>query len=213
MSRQKPASLSVRLATVLGAAATALVVTVYPARSAAAQTQTVYNTSLPSLIHVAIREGNNPRGPILWVQTVGFEEYCDDVLPNEWMPSWSPEALRAGAVAIKMFAWYHTLHPVTIAGFTFDVDNTTNFQEYKYLSGTTVTNAATRSTWREVFVPPSGVIQQLDYRAGIPNSPNWAFVGSQRMAQWGSQYWGAVALMSHLNILNLYYPGLTMRYI
>lgn len=182
--------------------------------SVSAQTSnTVDNTAMPSVIRVAVRANNDPRGAILWVQTVGFQEYCDDVLPNEWMSSWSSQALRAGAVAIKMFAWYHSLHPVTVDGFTFDVDNTTNFQEYKYLSATTLTDTAVQDTWRLVLVPQTGEILQLDYRAGIPNNPNWAFVGSQRMAQWGTEYWGQVARLSYVSILSLYYPGRSIRWI
>jgi len=64
----------------------------------------LYNVKLLVVIRVAIRAGNDPRGPILWVQTIGFQQYCTDVLPNEWIPSWDPQALEAGAMAVKMFA-------------------------------------------------------------------------------------------------------------
>lgn len=171
-----------------------------------AQTHTVYNTTYPSVIRVAIRAYNNPVGPILYVQTLGFEEYCRDVLPNEWYPSWSPESLKAGAIAVKMFGWYHTLHPVTVDGFTFDVDNTTNFQYFKYLSGTVKTNQALQDTWNIVYVPPSGEIKELEYRAGIPNNENPWFLGTDIMSQWGSQYWGHIAKLPSQHILNLYYP-------
>lgn len=181
-----------------------------------AQAQTFHsldNTAYPSVIRVAIRADNNPVGPIQYVQTIGFKEYCEDVLPNEWMPSWSPDALRAGAVAVKMFAWYHTLHPVTKDGFTYDVDNTTNYQEFKYLTGRAVTDRAVKDTWKEVFVPSNGEIQKLDYRAGVPNNANWPFVGSEKMAQWGSQYWGLIAKMKYPDILNLFYPGRVIKYV
>jgi len=45
-----------------------------------------------------------PDGP---VTTVNFNTYVQDVLPNEWIPSWPSEALKAGAVAAKMF-WLET---------------------------------------------------------------------------------------------------------
>lgn len=175
--------------------------------------QTVDNTTMPSTIRVAIRANNDPRGQILWVQTLGFKEYCEDVLPNEWMPDWNGESLRAGAIAIKMFGWFHSLHPITEDGFTFDVDNTTNFQEFKYKTGRLVTNQAINDTWRIVFVPANKEVKALDYRAGYPDNPNWAFVRSNRMAQWGSQYWASVAGLPYLSILNLYYPNHDLHWI
>lgn len=181
--------------------------------TAMAQTNTIYNTSYPSVVRVAIRSYNNPVGPILYVQTLGFQEYCKDVLPNEWFPSWSPQALDAGAIAIKMFAWYHTLHPITIDGFTFDVDNTTNFQQFKYLSGQYVTDKAMDSTWNTVYVPPNGDIQELDYRSGTPNNENAWFDGTNLMSQWGSEYWGSVGKLTFSQILHLYYPSLVQKYV
>jgi len=178
-----------------------------------AQAQTIADTAYPVVIHVAIRAYNNPVGQILYVQTLGFQEYCEDVLPNEWFPKWNAEALKAGAIAVKMFAWYHTLHPVTTDGFTYDVDNTSNFQQFKYLSGQPDTDQAIQETWNTVFVPPSGEIKQLDYRAGFPNRENREFLESGVMAQWGTEYWGRVAKINFLNILNLYYPTYSVRYI
>lgn len=176
------------------------------AQTAPGLTHTLYNTPLPQVIRVAIRAGNNPRGPILWVQTVGFQQYCEDVLPNEWIPSWDPAALQAGAMAIKMFAWYHVLHPVSIGGFQFDVDNTVNFQQYKPLSAMPQTTQAVQSVWPYAYVFANGGIVPLDYRAGTSNSPNWPFIASQKMSQWGSQYWAAQGY-SYQQILNLYYTN------
>ncbi len=39
------------------------------------------------------------------VETVDFREYAKHVLPNEWGASWPGESLRAGAMAVKMYAW------------------------------------------------------------------------------------------------------------
>lgn len=183
-----------------------------PPVHAGAQTQTIYNTAYPATIRVAIRSYNNPVAPIQYVQTLGFEEYCEDVLPNEWIPSWDMDALKAGAVAVKMFAWYHTLHPTTESGFTYDVDNTTNFQEFKYLSGTPSTNQAVQQTWNMMYVPPDGTIKVLQYRNGLPGSDNSWFNGTYIMSQWGSQYWGGTANLPFESILNIYYPGYGLRY-
>ncbi len=40
------------------------------------------------------------------VETVDFKQYVKHVLPNEWYSFWPREALKAGAVAVKMYAWY-----------------------------------------------------------------------------------------------------------
>jgi peptidoglycan hydrolase-like amidase len=175
----------------------------------------IYNTSLPSIVRVAIRENNSsgqpdPRGRIVWVQTVPFEQYCEDVLPNEWMPSWHPESLRAGAMAIKMFAWYHHLHPVTIDGFTFDVDNTVNFQTYRSWSRQTETNRAVESVRGYSYVKPNGEIIELNYRAGYREDPNWQYRNAQKMAQWGSQYW-AERGRTYIQILQFYYAERALR--
>ncbi len=176
---------------------------------------TIYNTSLPSIVRVAIRENNssgqpNPRGRHHRVQTVPFEQYCEDVLPNEWMPSWHPESLRAGAMAIKMFAWYHHLHPVSIDGFTFDVDNTVNFQTYRSWSRQTETNQAVESLRGYSYVKPNGEIIELNYRAGYREDPNWQYRNAQKMAQWGSQYW-AERGRTYIQILQFYYAERALR--
>ncbi|WP_328702620.1 SpoIID/LytB domain-containing protein [Alicyclobacillus suci] len=192
---------------VAGTSVAALTVGAMP--QAKAQQQTIWNTSVPSVMRVAIRENNpsgepDPRGRIIYVQSVPFLEYCEDVLPNEWFPSWNPESLKAGAMAIKMFAWYHHLHPVTIDGFTFDVDNTTNFQHFRYLSAQPTTNAAFDAIQNQAYADNGGQIIELNYRAGIENDPNWQYRNAQKMAQWGSQYW-AERGQTFQQILQFYY--------
>ncbi|MBX6353345.1 MAG: SpoIID/LytB domain-containing protein [Thermoflavifilum sp.] len=191
--------------------AAALSLTLASGHAAVAQaaTPTVFNTPEPSTIRVAIRGLNpwgepDPRGRVLWVQTVPFEQYCEDVLPNEWVPSWHMEALKAGAIAVKMFAWYHHLHPVTIDGFTFDVDNTVNFQTFRYLSRQPDTNRAIAAVRSYAYTKQGGEIIELNYRAGYRNSPNWQYRNAQKMAQWGSQYW-AERGRNWIQILQFYY--------
>ncbi|MCL6446508.1 MAG: hypothetical protein K6T83_24185 [Alicyclobacillus sp.] len=199
---------------VSAAMATSLSLTLTPA-SAAQQPATIYNTSPPTVMRVAVRGLNpsgepDPRGRILWVQNVPFEEYCEDVLPNEWMPSWNLEALKAGAMASKMFAWYHHLHPVTIDGFTFDVDNTTNFQHFRYWSRQPETNRAFIAIRRQAYVKLNGEITELNYRAGIRDDPNWQYRNAQKMAQWGTEYW-AERGRNYVQILQFYYMDRVLR--
>lgn len=44
------------------------------------------------------------------VQPVPFRAYVETVLAGEYGSSTLPEALRAGAVAAKQYAWYHAMH-------------------------------------------------------------------------------------------------------
>lgn len=189
-------------------ALTLTAVTLMPKVEAA---ETIYNTSAPSVIRVAIRENNasgeaDPRGRIIYVEAIPFLTYCEDVLPNEWFPSWSPEALKAGAMAIKMFSWYHHIHPVTIDGFTFDVDNTTNFQRFLALSEQPTTNAAFTAITNEAYAKQNGEIIELNYRAGIANNPNWEYRNAQKMSQWGSEYWADKG-QTFSQILQFYYQN------
>lgn len=175
----------------------------------------IYNTSPPSTVRVGIRSLNpsgeaDPRGRIIWVQTVPFEQYVEDVLPNEWVPSWGEESLKAGAMAIKMFAWYHHLHPVTVDGFTFDVDNTVNFQAFRYYSRQTETTRAVQFIRKYAYVKPNGEIIELNYRAGTQDDPNWQYRNAEKMAQWGSEYW-ATRGRTYLQILQFYYANRALR--
>jgi len=37
-------------------------------------------------------------------EVVPLDDYVKGVLPNEWLRHWEPEALKAGAIAVKQFA-------------------------------------------------------------------------------------------------------------
>jgi len=75
------------------------------------------------------------------IRTVDFQEYLQDVLPNEWFPSWDAESLRAGAVAVRTFSWYHTLHPLSP---NYDLSDYT--QRYIHGSDEPATNQAVENT-------------------------------------------------------------------
>ena len=190
---------------------TGVLFTVQSTPHAHAQPYKIGSTGFPSAIRVAIRQTNafgepDPRGAILFVQTVNFDTYCREVLPNEWYPSWPASSLQAGAVAVKMFGWYHHLHPVTVGGFTFDVDNTVNFQTFREQSEQGSTDQAYYATRPLAYVPPTMDIQELNYRAGYQGSPNWQYRNAQKMAQWGSDYL-ALQGWTPTQILNFYYAG------
>jgi peptidoglycan hydrolase-like amidase len=193
----------------IGLALAALLLTI--PQVAWAQPQTIYNNPYPSVIRVAIRESlpsgePNPRGRILYVTQVPFDEYVVDSLPNEWVPSWDVNSLDSGAIAVKMFAWYHVLNPTTLDGWEFDLDNTTNFQTYRPGNRFASTNDAHYRTRAYAYAMPDGEIIELNYRAGYPDDPNWQYRNANMMAQHGSQYW-ATRGYTPLQILQWYFMG------
>lgn len=71
--------------------------------------QTPLNFNLPKTIRVRITGDQRCNLSASYtVQVVDFEAYVKHVLPSEWNPSARayPEVLRAGAMAVKMYAWY-----------------------------------------------------------------------------------------------------------
>lgn len=197
----------------LGIFLTAILVTaslVTPGQ-AAAKKHFLKTTPYPKAIRVAVRENNpwghpDPRGRILYVKTYRFDDYLQNVLPNEWLPSWEDNSLRAGAIATKMFAWYHHLNPIKQSGFTFDVDNTVNFQAFVERTNQPETDAALKGTGHLAYVKKDGEIFELNYRAGYQGTPNAQYRNAQKMSQWGSQYW-AERGKSPIEILQYYYEG------
>jgi peptidoglycan hydrolase-like amidase len=183
--------------------------------TAFAEHRTVYNAPYPSAIRVAIRESRpsgepNPRGRIIYVKTVPFDTYLFNSVPNEWVPSWNSEALQAGSMAIKMFAWYHVLHPTKLDGWEYDLDNTTNFQTYREGNRFRDTDQAYLRTRNLAYAMPDGTIVELNYRAGYQGGPNWEYRNANMMSQWGTKYWAEKG-RNMLGILQWYYQGRTLH--
>jgi hypothetical protein len=162
----------------------------------------------PATIKVARRfPANDPNGVIVAVDTVDFRTYCVRVLSHEWAPSgaFSDEALRAGALAVKDYAWYWATHPTKlpdVAAWGADVDDTTNYQEYMDWDYGQRYWDAVNSTWGTTMTR-DGQIFQSSYYAGVYSG---AATDGNHMTQWGSQYWAAQG-KDHLWILDYYYPG------
>jgi len=165
-------------------------------------------TAPPATIRVARRfPANDPGGVIVRVDTVDFRTYCVRVLSHEWAPpsAFSDAALRAGALAVKDYAWYWATHQTKlpdVAAWGADVDDTTNYQVYMdWDYGARYWDAVDR-TWGTVMTR-AGQVFQASYYAG-QYSP--AATDGNHMTQWGSQYWAAQG-MDERWILDFYYPG------
>lgn len=82
------------------------------------------------------------------IDTVGFKDYVKTVLPREFPSSWPMETIKAGAVAVKSYAWYYVDHPWRAEC---HLSDTTRHQKYdpedRNNPPTAKTNAAVEETW------------------------------------------------------------------
>ena len=146
------------------------------------------------------------------VQAVDFETYVKAVMPAEWPPSWSMEALRAGAVAIKQYAWYYTMHwrGGSGTGGCYDVADNNNDQVYSPETYAPAAShiAAVESTWPE-SITKSGAFVFTGYRPGTNVACGADADGSHLMQR--SALNCALAGQSGEAILQIYYgPGLVI---
>ena len=112
------------------------------------------------------------------IQTIPFETYVENVLPNEWSAGWDGDALKAGAVAVTSYAWYWTTHYGGYVNNTeskstcFDVTDDTNFQVYKAKSA----QANSTSKVQQVYptaIRVSGTVLQASYVAAVRTDYNF----------------------------------------
>jgi len=103
------------------------------------------------------------------VETVDFRTYVRTVMAAEWPASWPAETLRAGAVAVKQYAWYYAMHYRGGSGPNgcYDVSDNSNDQIYTPESYTPTTSQiqAVSDTWGESLLK-SGSLILTGYRPG-----------------------------------------------
>lgn len=117
------------------------------------------------------------------VQSIDFRQYLKNVLPNEWGASWARESIRAGAVAVKMYAWYM----IARGGKWPDADvyDSTCDQVYNPAIAYASTNAAVDDTfnWR---LTRDGKIFATYYRAYATQCADVGLTGNC-LGQWDSK--------------------------
>lgn len=143
--------------------------------------QPLSSTSTPSTIKLYLTSSKK-------LINIGFDAYAKDVLPNEWYASWKSEALKAGAITIKTYAWYNATYPrkpATDYGAHL-TDKWENYQHYVPNSGQKTTNAAVDAVSGIFMVNSDGKVFDAQYRAGTKDEIGTAFGGV--LSQWGTQY-------------------------
>ena len=193
------------LAAILLAVALAPLTAISPAGAATECGTYRSETVPPSTIRVF-------RGATGAVDTVDFRTYVKNVLSREWISSWTAESLRAGALAVKNYAWYQVIHwrgYVNTAGQCFDVFDTTRDQHYDPSRPTYASMAsAVDATWSTLALK-AGRIFATYYNAGQAYEACGAGANGWQMFQWGSQACG-LAGKSASQILGVYYAGVSV---
>jgi hypothetical protein len=146
------------------------------------------------------------------VDTVDFGAYVKNVLSREWISSWTTESLRAGALAVKNYAWYQVIHwrgYLNAAGQCFDVFDSTRDQHYDPSRPTySSMAAAVDATWG-TLAQKNGRIFATYYNAGQAYEACGARANGWQMFQWGTQACGLDG-RSAAEIMAIYYPGVVV---
>ncbi|MGC8634451.1 MAG: SpoIID/LytB domain-containing protein [Candidatus Limnocylindrales bacterium] len=149
-----------------------------PVLAAAQCTGWTSDTTPPAAIRV-LRTAGPAAGT---VQVVPFQQYVDVVMAAEWGPGDPAEALKAGAVAVKQYAWYHAMYwrgGTAPDGACYDVVDSSMDQVYSPETETPSTTeiAAVQATWGETLLK-SGAFFATHYDGGssVPcgaNADGW----------------------------------------
>jgi len=103
------------------------------------------------------------------VQVVPFRDYVNVVMAAEWGPSSPVEALKAGAVAVKEYAWYHAVvwRGGSASGSCYDIVDSSADQIYspETRTPTASQSSAVAATWG-MSVRKSGQLFVTHYQGG-----------------------------------------------
>ena len=147
------------------------------------------------------------------VQTVDFQAYAKVVMAAEWPSDWPMEVLRAGAVTVKQYAWYYTMHyrGGTGTGGCYDVQDSTVDQIYSPETRTPAIShiSAVETTWSESLLK-NGAFIMTGYRSGSDVACG-ADADGYHLWQYSAHYC-AYSGKSGEDILHVYFdPGATLQ--
>jgi hypothetical protein len=140
-----------------------------------------------------------------------FDFYLAHELPNEWIASGDADALGAGAIAAKTYAWYRAEsgHAYSGGSGCADLTDTTSDQVFDPTWSNSATDQAVYATLGSV-AHESGAIFLAQYWSGAPDDPCKYETGQYegRMNQWATQ---TCATQGKLwpEITTVFYPDAT----
>jgi Stage II sporulation protein/Carboxypeptidase regulatory-like domain len=123
-------------------------------------------------------------------KTYDFDFYADHVLPNEWIASWDDDALGAGAIAVKTYAWYRAQsgHAYSGGDGCADIVDTVADQVFDPTWSNEATDQAVYATLGSILRRDNEIFLS-QYWSGAPDDPCAPVEGQYagRMSQWGTQ--------------------------
>jgi hypothetical protein len=146
------------------------------------------------------------------VDTVPFQNYVGTVMAAEWPASYATEALRAGAVAVKQYAWYRAMGPrVSAAGDCYDVRDDSWDQVYDPSRVPAASQVgAIADTW-PLTIRKSGAFFMVHYDGGTSTTCGGQLSSTGTWLYQRGVQACAVAGKSMAEILHVYLdPGLTI---
>jgi len=143
------------------------------------------------------------------IKTVAFNIYCKNVLPNEWYSTWPEESLKAGALCVKMVAWYRVENPKYNG---YDITATDSDQTYVEDSHTIETSTAYNKLANlsmHIKIEQGGYLFYPAYLAGTPGQTGTS--GSGTVLQYGTKKLADDGY-DYKSILKYYYDGSSRTY-
>jgi len=130
----------------------------------------------------------NTNGSYMRIIEVPFKDYVKGVLANEWGHNWHEESIRAGAVAVKMYAWDAVLNGGKWGGYengiVYDCD-----WDMVYNPSITreATNKAVDDTWDTFVTETDNTPMRVHFLAWWGACINWLGEDANCIGQWNSK--------------------------
>jgi hypothetical protein len=145
------------------------------------------------------------------VQIVSLRPYVENVMAWEWPSTYPSETLKAGAVAIKQYAWYYAIHyrgKTARNGACYDVVDSTADQLYRpeTRSAATAHRSAVAAGWRYAM-HKSGALFLSGYAPGADVGCGTDSTG-YRLYQHSARRCGLAGLAMEGILREYYYPNL-----
>ena len=161
---------------------------------------------IPSSINIYLTKSTNYKYygyTVPTTRSIGFYDYIKNVLPNEWISSWPAESLKAGAMCVKMFGWYHVYNPKFPqynAALTDSSSDSQNFLVNTAVPNTT--NAINAIGGIAIETRSSLALFETGYRDGSYDD-SWYHYGL--VSQYGTKYLAENEGYDYYGMLHYYY--------
>jgi len=152
-------------------------------------TEEVFTYPYPEYISVRITGKKTcEEGMEFTVVEIPFKDYVKGVLANEWGHDWDEESIKAGAVAVKMYAWNAVLNGGKWGGYEYGVvyDCDWDMVYNPYITRDS-TDKAVDATWDYILVEDNTPKKKVHFLAWYGACINWVGDSGDCIGQWNSK--------------------------